>query len=74
MTECLFSPKKTLLEKGILSYEKKTGKRGFRVYPSWDTAENQQAQKTQKWQIEYFLEFSGDRELMLKKVALLLGL
>jgi hypothetical protein len=49
-------PKAILHEKGILSNDQKGGKRGFRVYPPWDKAENRQAQATQKWQLDYFLE------------------
>jgi hypothetical protein len=48
-------PKSILIEKGIVS-DKKEGKRGIRVYPSWDLTQNKQAQKTQKWQLDYFLE------------------
>lgn len=47
-------PKSILLKKGIISTDKKEGKRGFRVYPSWDTTESMQAKRTQKWQLEYF--------------------
>lgn len=49
----LFS-KELLMEKGILSKHQKGGKRGFRVYPPWIKANNNQAIKTQKWQINYF--------------------
>lgn len=48
-------PKSVLISKGIVS-DKKEGKRAIRVYPSWDITTNKQAQKTQKWQLEYFLE------------------
>ncbi|WP_338840514.1 MepB family protein [Flavobacterium ginsenosidimutans] len=47
-------PKLVLLEKGIFSTEKKEGIRATRVYPSWDETTSKQAQKTQKWQLEYF--------------------
>lgn len=47
-------PKSILLKKGIISTDKKEGKRAFRVYPSWDTTESMQAKRTQKWQLEYF--------------------
>ena len=47
-------PKKRLLEKGIISTEKKEGKRGFRVYPPWDVTKSKQAITTQKWQKKYF--------------------
>ena len=49
-------PKIILIEKGIVSSETKNGKRGFRVYPEWDMTENNQAIKTQKWQLKYFTE------------------
>ena len=47
-------PKKALIQHGILSTEKKDGKRGFRVYPAWDKPTNKQAIKTQLWQLKYF--------------------
>lgn len=47
-------PKKILIEKGILSSSTKEGKRGFRVYPNWDTPTNKQAIQTQRWQQQYF--------------------
>lgn len=65
-------PKEILLEKGILSDGKKTGKRGIRVYPSWDKAESKQAQKTQDWQIQYFLEFSEEQDKILQRARTLL--
>lgn len=48
-------PKSVLLLKGIIS-DIKEGKRAFRVYPSWVKTESFQAQKTQKWQLDYFIE------------------
>ena len=65
-------PKQILLEKGILSDGKKIGKRGIRVYPTWDKTESKQAQKTQAWQAQYFLEFSKDHEETLQRAKLLL--
>lgn len=47
--------KDALLQQGILNGNRE-GKLGFRVYSSWDVPYNQQAKKTQKWQLEYFLE------------------
>lgn len=47
-------PKSVLIEKGIVSTSKKGGKRGFRVYPPWDSLTNKQAERTQKWQLDYF--------------------
>lgn len=54
MGRFIFS-KDVLIKNGILS-EMKEGKRGFRVYPQWDTPQNKQAIKTQVWQLEYFDE------------------
>lgn len=48
-------PKSILISKEIVS-DKKEGKRAIRVYPPWDITTNKQAQKTQKWQLDYFLE------------------
>jgi len=49
-------PKSALRTHGILTSKGKGGKRGFRVYPAWDEAQNKQAQKTQSWQLKYFYE------------------
>ncbi len=49
-------PKEALIKNGILSTDKKDGKRGFRVYPIWDTPTNKQALKTQDWQLKYFFQ------------------
>lgn len=51
-------PKTVLEEKGYLQSLSKKGKLGFRVYPSWDKTENKQAQQTQNWQLNYFIETS----------------
>lgn len=47
-------PKSVLISKGILSRDNKGGKRAFRVYPQWDIVKNRQAERTQKWQLNYF--------------------
>lgn len=47
-------PKAVLLEKGILNNSNNTGKRGIRVYPTWDNPTSKQAIKTQSWQTKYF--------------------
>lgn len=49
-------PKSVLFKQDILSQQGKGGKRGIRVYPPWDKTLNRQAQKTQAWQQQYFLE------------------
>ena len=53
-------PKSVLANKGIITQNGKSGKRGIRVYPPWDIAENKQAKKTQSWQIQYFLSIQSD--------------
>lgn len=57
-----------LVEQGVLNSPKKKGKLGFRVYPPWDIAENKQAQKTQKWQANYFLEIKEKHSLDLNRI------
>lgn len=47
-------PKNILLEKGVFSTKTKEGIRATRVYPIWDETTSKQAQKTQKWQLNYF--------------------
>ena len=51
----LFS-KKTLINQKIISdiSGQSPGKRGFRLYPSWDTPSNNQARKSQAWQLQSF--------------------
>ncbi|GAK95178.1 hypothetical protein JCM19298_1307 [Nonlabens ulvanivorans] len=56
-------PKSVLIAKGIFSTDYKDGKRGFRVYPSWDKTTNTQAIKTQKWQLNYFFKYSKELDL-----------
>lgn len=64
-------PKTVLRDKGVLSINNEGGKRAIRVYPSWDTALNRQAQKTQKWQIEYFLDMSNNKQVDVTRVQML---
>ncbi|RAJ12489.1 MepB family protein [Arenibacter echinorum] len=64
-------PKAALIEKGIVSYNKKEGKRGFRVYPPWSQPTNITAQSTQKWQLEYFLEIGQHSKTDLPKAKAL---
>ena len=53
-------PKAVLLEKGIISNNNTSGKRGIRVYPPWDVPTSKQAEKTQLWQTKYFYSISKD--------------
>ena len=48
-------PISVLIEQAIISTQKKEGKRAFRVYSPWDKTINKQAQKSQQWQLNYFL-------------------
>ena len=56
-------PKSELINKGIISTNNKDGKRGFRIYPKWDKADNKQATKTQKWQLNCFYEIDSSPNL-----------
>ncbi|MDW7693041.1 MepB family protein [Flammeovirgaceae bacterium SG7u.111] len=56
-------PKTELINRGIISTKMKDGKRGFRVYPKWDKPQNKQAEKTQKWQLNYFFEIEKETDL-----------
>lgn len=62
-------PKSVLVKQHILSTHAKTGKRGFRVYPTWTKTENRQAEKTQRWQSHYFLNFSTENNEIQKRVS-----
>lgn len=53
-------PKAVLLEKGIISNNNISGKRGIRVYPPWDIPTSKQAEKTQLWQTKYFYSINKD--------------
>ncbi|WP_329804405.1 MepB family protein [Flavobacterium facile] len=52
--------KAVLLEKGIISNNNTSGKRGIRVYPPWDIPTSKQAEKTQLWQTKYFYSINKD--------------
>ncbi|MCU4164116.1 MepB family protein [Carboxylicivirga caseinilyticus] len=56
-------PKSVLIDKGIISTEKREGKRAFRVYPKWDVAKSKQAQLSQQWQLNYFYEITNLTDL-----------
>ncbi|WP_413382691.1 MepB family protein [Alkalihalobacillus sp. 1P02AB] len=44
----------------------------LRVYPSWITELNTNAARTQKWQVEYFIDLSNNFEVeKLKKLYFL---
>ncbi|WP_375103397.1 MepB family protein [Paenibacillus sp. RS8] len=66
-------PKAALANQDILSNKGEGGKRAIRVYPPWDTPTSRQAQKTQKWQLEYFLEIPADKPLDFLRTQMLYG-
>jgi len=49
-------PKSALVVYGLISKNGKGGKRAMRVYSPWDITGSVQAQKTQAWQVPYFVE------------------
>ncbi len=65
-------PKLVLYHNKILSDNTRDGKRGIRVYPTWDLTANKQAQKTQLWQTEYFIALSKNEEIDFETVKKLL--
>lgn len=56
-------PKSILLEKGVFSTQNKEGIRAIRVYPPWDETTSKQAQKTQKWQLNYFHSLTNSNQI-----------
>jgi hypothetical protein len=64
-------PKSVLSDKGIISNNRKEGKRAFRVYPPWDETTSNQARKTQLWQLEYFLSNDTDKPLDINRAKML---
>ena len=61
-------PKNELRKRQILTTTSKGGKRGFRVYPSWTKTENKQAERTQSWQTKYFLDFTKEDSINIKRI------
>lgn len=66
-------PKHVLLQRDIVSDQGKGGKRAIRVYPSWDKPTSKQAQKTQQWQLEYFMEVPFTEPLNCDQARVLYG-
>ncbi len=60
-------PKIELCRQGILSKSGRGGKRAIRVYPPWDKPESQQAEKSQQWQINFFLEIPQNGMVDIKR-------
>lgn len=66
--------KTVLSEKKVLTNKNGEGKRGIRVYPTWNITTNAQARKTQSWQTSYFLEFINDNKVDVNQAKRLLNL
>ena len=49
-----------LLAKGIMSHNRKGGKRAIRVYPPWSNPTAKDAIRTQQWQTQHFLPLKAD--------------
>ncbi|MFV8370115.1 MepB family protein [Flavobacterium sp. LB2R40] len=59
--------KSVLIQQGIITTPLKEGKRAIRVYPPWDKTISKLAQKTQKWQLNYFLEIPSEQSLNIER-------
>jgi hypothetical protein len=66
-------PKTVLADKGIIAGNGKHGKRGMRVYPTWDIAPNNQANQTQQWQTKYFVEIKTNNTTDINLIRKLLN-
>jgi hypothetical protein len=64
--------KQALLNNKVFTHESKEGKRAIRVYPPWEKELNKQAQKTQQWQLECFLETADDKPLEMARALTLI--
>jgi len=56
-------PRSVLIERGVMSRAGQGGKRALRVYPPWCAPESIQAQRTQRWQGEWFVAAGDQRRL-----------
>jgi len=65
--------KKVLRQHDIISESGVGGKRGFRVYPAWDITNNAQAIKSQKWQLNYFMQLYTDSAINTTRLQKLLS-
>ena len=65
-------PKSVLADNGIITKNGKIGKRGIRIYPTWDLTTNEQARKTQNWQTKYFMTIKNDNSTDLELTKKLL--
>lgn len=61
-------PKAVLAQQKVVTTATKEGKRALRVYPPWDSVTTKQAQKTQQWQLDYFVEIPTDDTIDSKRI------
>ena len=59
--------KDLLIRQKIITCNNIEGKRGIRVYPPWDKVTSKQAEKTQKWQNDYFIIICEDNSFDIAK-------
>lgn len=59
--------KEVLSKKGVVTENSKEGKRAMRVYPPWDSPTSKQAQKTQAWQLAFFIRLNSNQPIDLGK-------
>lgn len=60
-------PMDALRRHGVVSANGSGGKRAFRVYPPWVTPANRQADRTQAWQLGFFLHLHQDGPINLAR-------
>jgi hypothetical protein len=60
-------PKARLLQQDIVAQNGQGGKRAIRVYPPWDNTLSRQAQRTQAWQLNYFLNLSSNTPIDMQR-------
>lgn len=70
LSQFVFS-KALLLQQGVLTSDLKEGKRAIRLYPPWDKPDSKQAQKTQKWQLDSFLEIPLNQPIDIQRAKML---
>ena len=67
-------PKLVLVDEGVFAQNGKGGKRGIRVYPTWDTTHSKQAERTQSWQAKYFFSIHSNSPMNIDLVRPLFDL
>ena len=70
-------PKAALATQGVVASGDATGsragKRALRVYPPWDATTSRQAQRTQAWQLGYFVDMTEGQTMDLARLKALLA-